>query len=125
MDDKFFEDLEGDINKVPENIEPVAFYNFEERGLLGTHNKERKFPQCFHKGKTLDADCKMVRCDNCKAYLDPFDVLCRLICEKESKQRHAKRLKDEIENLANQTYELRKELKSLNGKIKRRKKGEK
>lgn len=120
MEDKFFEDLEEDINKVPDNIEPVAFHDFEERGLLGNHTKERKFPQCFHKAKTLDEDCRMVRCDSCKAYLDPFDVLYRLICEKESKQRHAKRLKDEIENLANQTYELRKELKSLNGKIKRR-----
>lgn len=121
MDDKFFEDLEGDINKIPDNIEPVSFHDFEERGLLGNHTKERKFPQCFHKSKTLDEDSRMVRCDNCKAYLDPFDVLYRLICDKESKQRHAKRLRADIEELATKAYELRKELKSLDGKIKRRK----
>jgi len=119
--DDFFENLEEEINNPPKNIEPVAFNTWEERGLLGNHTKKKTFPQCYHSKKTLDEGCRMVRCDECNAYLDPFDSLFRLICDQESKQRHVKRLKDEIQKLVLKLHELKKELISLNGKIKRRK----
>ena len=100
MSDEFFDDLEKEINGTPENIEPVAFEQWEERGFIGAHTKKRKFPTCYHKGKTLDEECRMVICDQCGAYLDPFDVLYRMVCDSEAKQRHLKRLNDDIEEKA-------------------------
>lgn len=120
MNDKFLDDLENEINRAPKNVEPVAFSEWEERGLLGNHTKERKLPKCYHSKKTLDEDCRMVQCDECEAYLDPFDTLYRLVRDRELKQRHSKNLNKEIDELASKVYELKKELKSLGGKIKRR-----
>lgn len=124
MSDKFFDDLENEINSVPKNVEPEAFSEWKERGLLGNHTKKRKFPKCYHRKKTLDEDCRMVQCDECGAYLDPFDTLYRLVCDRELKQRHSKDLNEESNELALKVYELKKELKSLDGKIKRRRKHE-
>jgi hypothetical protein len=123
MSEEFnFDDLEKEINKFPKNIESVAFNEWKERGYLGFHSKESKYSDCRHFKKTLDSDSRMVRCDECQAYLDPFDCLKRLVREREYKQRNALYMKDEFDGLYAKINDAKKELKSLNGKIKRRKK---
>jgi len=123
-DDKFFDDLEEEINSNsdsnPDRPESIAFKKFEERGLGGFHSKVRSYSDCQHIHKTLNDEARMIQCDDCQAYLDPFDSLKRLILNTENSQRTGKQLKNDLNDFVNKVIAAKKELKSLDQKIKRR-----
>lgn len=117
--DKFFDDLEGELNNISENIEPVAFRDWENRSCNGF--QVRSSSDCWHNKKTLNDDARMVQCDDCGGFLDPYEALKRLVSERERSQRHNRHLREEFKELSAKVYSSKKELKSLDGKIMRRK----
>jgi len=121
MDDEFFEDLEESINKPQTDVEPIAFKEWKDRGYNGFHSRDKKYSDCRHTKKTLDDESRMVRCDECEAYLDPFDCLHYLVSRRERNQNQHNALAKQANELQDKIFLAKKELKSLNGKIKRRK----
>ena len=120
--DEFIEDLENKMNQYADAPEPVAFMGFEERGRQGVHSEKRdglKF--CWHNKKTLNDAARMTQCDDCGAFIDPYDALRRMVKNRENDQIAATRISGEIDRLTKKEAMLKKELKSLNGKINRRK----
>ena len=121
MEDKFFDDLESEINNVPDNIEPVAFKHWEDRWCNGLQSQERSHSDCWHNKKTLNDDARMVQCNDCGGFLDPYDTLKRLVSQKERRQRYNRHLREEFKELSTKVHSSKKELKSLDEKIRRRK----
>lgn len=120
--DDFFDGLEKSINGANKGQpEQVAFLRWEERGLLGCHIKSKFDSGCFHAKKTMDDASRMLQCDECQAYLDPYDVLYRLVQNMQNMQYQRRELRDEISKLSEKKEVLKKELRSLDGKINRRK----
>jgi hypothetical protein len=121
-DDDFFEELEESINEKPfDEPEPVAFKKWEERGHDGFRTKKKSYSDCNHNKKTLSTEARMVQCDDCDAFLDPFDALKRIVSKTEINQRIREDLGKDLEELREKIFLGKKELKSLAGKIKRRK----
>ncbi len=121
LSDDFFDDLEESINKLDESPERIAFYDWQKRFETDFKSGSKYSSNCWHKKKTLDPKSRMVKCDNCSAYLDPYDVLERLIRETQAEICHRKTLQKDLANFQNKIEVFKKELRSLNGKIKRRK----
>lgn len=120
-EDEFFEDLEESINEIADSPERVAFYNWEKRFETDFKIGSKYDSDCRHSQKTLNPNARMVQCDKCQAFLDPYEVLERLIRDRQSQIHHRQMLSKEVEKFQNQVENLKKELRSLNGKIKRRK----
>lgn len=122
MDDDYFDSLEESINKPQTDVEPIAFKEWKERGHAGFHSKKNKYSDCRHPQKTVHDDSRMVRCDDCAAYLDPYDCLVKMVSATERNQNIRETLGKDLEELREKIYVAKKDLKSLDGKIKRRKK---
>jgi len=120
-EDQFFGDLEDELNSDSDSPESITFDKWEERGIAGFHSKKKSYSDCRHLSKTLNGDIRMIQCDECKAYLDPFDALDRFIRSTENTQRTGRALSKELKELHEKVLAAKKELKSLNLKIKRRK----
>ena len=80
-------------------VEPVHFKEWDEKGLLGVVHRKKFAPDCWHNKRELDSEARMVQCKICEAYLDPYDVLDRLVFDREHMQRVNQEYKDEINRL--------------------------
>jgi len=123
-DDDFFDNLEESINETADKPESVAFLEWEKRWIddVKIEKKFKKGPICWHRKKTLDPDSRMVQCDHCEAYLDPYDVLERFVYDHQRNLHHYNHLCEEVDRLEKKNSALKKEFLSLDGKITRRKK---
>lgn len=120
--DEFIKDAEKMANERPDNpVEPVIYTTKIERGVGGISSGRRPDKFCFHNKKRLDNELRFVVCQQCGGCLDPYDVLLRLVRDNENIWWTAKRKEEEIGDLFKRAESLKKELASLNGKIKRRK----
>lgn len=90
-------------------------------GLLGVKDQGHFQFDCYHKETRLDHECRMGRCIKCEAYIDPFDILVQMVQEHEGIKSMNKQYEKDNQRLSDRKYQLEKELRSLDGKIKRRK----
>jgi uncharacterized CHY-type Zn-finger protein len=77
--------------------------------------------ECYHPIKTLNAEARIIICKKCDTYLDLFDCLQEIVNDRERSERRKKRLNKEIEDMKLLFVLSKKELASLDQKIKRRK----
>lgn len=87
---------------------------------IDNYKMERR-PICFHRSKKLNLVSRVVLCNECNTSLDIFDCLAQLVRERESCIRIRDNLNGKIAEMATQITLKKKELKSLDAKIKRRK----
>lgn len=120
-DELYFKRLEESLNVEVPDPEPIAFKDWGERGFLAVSKRDTKGDtHCWHSKKFIDDNSRMVQCKQCEAYLDPYDVLRRLVLSFGNLYARKAEYEKEILRLNKEKIDLRDELRRLDAKIKRR-----
>jgi len=108
--DEFFEKLEREIKGDGADVEPIAFEKWEEKGNEGFHSKKWKYGDCRHEKKTLNDEARMIQCNDCNAFLDPYDCLKRLVVERQRSQDYGVNLTESVNDLRKKEHSLKKRI---------------
>jgi len=84
-----------------------------------TVRQERTFSPCSHRRSSVDSNARIVRCRDCKAQLDPVDVLARLARDREAEVRAAQHTRRELEYLQREVSKLKREEANAKARIRR------
>jgi len=107
-------------------VSPLGDYTYGmRRESLGKEvqigDKVFKVLGCAHHRKNIDNISRGVMCQDCEAWLDPFEVLSGVVRDRERTRAEQELYEVEIRDMEILLKVKRKELNSLDGKIARRK----